>query len=1123
MKWEYIKYKKMIKNYFKKLLVFSLFLSITFVVSQTKDQIKEIKKANNTEQLINIEESSKLRLTEAKEKALAMAQIKGWPITFTENGSFHELMKVSEDNQPIYYKTLNQNAAISTRVNHLNTGGSLGLELEGQGMTAYVWDGGWVFTEHQEFDGPGGDDRVTIGDDENQYSDHGTHVTGTILASGVNPEAKGMAPQAKAVSYRWSLDVPEGAAAAGNGMLLSNHSYGYPLDNIGDGAGIYGYDAKEFDAIMYNAPYYLQVVSAGNDGGNNSANTDPLEGNALFDKLSGMTTAKNNLTVANGQDAVIDEDGNLVSMNRNNGSSEGPTDDLRIKPDITGNGSGLISPVGGDSGYGNYTGTSMSGPNVMGSLLLVQQHYNNINGSFMLGATLKGLALHTADDITPDNSSSPSQSLIGPDATTGWGLLNTKFAVETINKAGFASVVKEETLNNEDTFIMNVKSDGINPLVASISWTDVAGEQNTNGVNDPTPALVNDLDIRVTQVIDGETTTFLPWKLTSVNTNELGDNLVDPYEKIEIAAASGEYLVTVSHKGALTNDLQNFSLIVTGSLSDINLTSTNPEIIQCSTEDAEFKFDYTQQIQTTTTVSVDNLPAGATASFSQTSISDNGEITLTVGALEDVASGTYDINIIATNGDETQNKKVELRVVHPEFTDNPMSLSSPVNESAGVLFPEIELEWNENINAESYTVELSDNPSFTNIIATSTQSDLKFTATGLTENSIYYWRVNPTNQCGLAISPVIYSFQTAGSEDCSNTYTATDFEEDRLGGGSSVVAFLPIEITDDLIISRLKVNVDISHVAIGELEVLIQEPEALGSNATILLENVCDQVANVTGAIFDDNGEDLVCGTADPAISGTIKPAQGLASSAGKSSLGTWLLVANDNTFQNGGTFTTGSLDGATITVCTAEANLSVPEFSSSTVNVSANASTTFIASDMTATTASETALQQVYTIVVAPTKGVITKNGVTLATGGTYTQADVDSGIIGYTNTQTVLFTDSFTVDITNSLNGWLPNQVINLEATTLSTNSFNLSNVSIYPNPSNGIVNVRFETISNDIIKIALFDLQGRRIYSSNHTNNQSLFDEPIATGKLASGIYLLKVSQGNRSTTKRVIISK
>ena len=1094
-----------------------------FVFSQTEEQIREIKKANNTQELKKIEDSSKLRLTEAKEKALAMAQIKGWPITFTENGSFHELMKVSEDNQPIYYKTLNQNAAISTRVNHLNTGGSLGLELEGQNMTAHVWDGGWVFTNHQEFDGPGGDDRVTIGDDENQYSDHGTHVTGTILASGVNSEAKGMAPQAKGVSYRWSQDIPEGAAAASEGMLLSNHSYGYPLNNVQNGAGIYGYDAKEFDAIMYNAPYYLQVVSAGNDGNNNSANTDPLEGNSLFDKLSGMTTAKNNLTVANGQDAQIDDDGNLISMIRNSGSSEGPTDDLRVKPDITGNGSGLISPVGDSNGYGNYSGTSMSGPNVMGSLLLVQQHYNNVNGSFMLGATLKGLALHTADDITPDNSSTNSQTLIGPDATTGWGLLNAKFAVETINNVDFMSVVKEKTLNNGDIFTMSIKSDGVNPLAASISWTDVAGEQNTNGVNDPTPALVNDLDIRISQVVDGETTEYLPWRLTSVNTNEQGDNLVDPFEKIEITDASGEYIITVSHKGTLVNDSQNYSLIVTGSLSDINLSSINPEIIQCSTTDAEFKFDYVQQIQTTTTITAENLPTGATASFSPSSISANGEVIMTVGNLESVAAGTYNINVTASNGDETQTKKVELRVVHPDFVDNPMSLLSPLNEEAGVLYPEIELTWNENINAESYTFELSDNPSFTNILETSTQTELKYTTTGLIDNTVYYWRVNPINQCGLSVSPVIYSFQTAGSEDCTNTYTATDFDNDRLGSGSSVTAFLPIEITDDLTISRLKVGVDISHVAIGELEVLIQEPDALGANTTTLLENVCDQVANVTGAIFDDNGVELSCGTSDPAISGTIIPTQSLASSAGKSSLGTWLLIANDETFQNGGTFTTGSLDGATITVCTAEANSSLPEFSSNPVSVTANQSTVFTSSDMLASSDSETASQQLYTIVVAPTKGVITKSGSDLAIGGTFTQADVDSGIIAYSNTQTTLFSDSFKVDITNSLNGWLPNQEVSIEATTLSTNSYGLSNLSIYPNPSNGVINVRFETSSNDIVKIELFDLQGRRVYRSNHTSNQSLFDEPIATGKLANGIYILNVSQGNKSTTKRIIFSK
>ena len=215
--------------------------------------------------------------------------------------------------------------------------------------------------------------------------------------------------------------------------------------------------------------------------------------------------------------------------------------------------------------------------------------------------------------------------------------------------------------------------------------------------------------------------------------------------------------------------------------------------------------------------------------------------------------------------------------------------------------------------------------------------------------------------------------------------------------------------------------------------------------------------------------------------------------------------------------------DGATITVCTAEANSSLPEFSSNPVSVSANQSTVFTTSDMSATTASETASQQVYTIVMSPTMGVITKNGSDLSIGGTFTQADVDAGVIAYSNTQTVLFSDSFKVDITNSLNGWLPNQEVSIEATTLSTNSYSLSNVSIYPNPSNGIINVRFETTSNDNVKIELFDLQGRRVYRSNHSNNQSLFDEPIATGKLANGIYVLNVSQGNKSTTKRIIFSK
>ena len=66
----------------------------------------------------------------------------------------------------------------------------------------------------------------------------------------------------------------------------------------------------------------------------------------------------------------------------------------------------------------------MASPNIAGSMLLLQQHYNDKNGVFMRAATLKGLSLHTADDA----------GSIGPDPSFGWGLMNTMAAANTISE-----------------------------------------------------------------------------------------------------------------------------------------------------------------------------------------------------------------------------------------------------------------------------------------------------------------------------------------------------------------------------------------------------------------------------------------------------------------------------------------------------------------------------------------------------------------------------------------------------------------------------------------------------------------------------------------------------------------
>ncbi len=552
-------------------------LCSSFLFGQSATQKTEIIKDYNQQELLQLEQELKKKSDDSKRRAVQLAAINGWPLTLTtSDGSFAELQSVDENDNPIYYVTSNVDAAESTRTNHLNSGGSLGLNLNGDNMTAYVWDGGLARASHQEYDGAGGTNRYSAGDGSTSMHYHAAHVTGTIMASGVQANAKGMAPQSNVVGSDWNSDLSEATSAAASGMLVSNHSYGYAARNSAGNVQLPTYYfggyigvSRDWDQIMYNAPNYLMVVAAGNDGNDNTANSSPVGGNSLYDKLTGHSTSKNNLVVANAQDANINAAGNLISVSISSTSSEGPTDDLRIKPDITGNGSGVYSTYeSSNSAYGTISGTSMASPNVTGSLLLLQEHYNNVNGSFMKAATLKGLVLHTADDA----------GSTGPDAIFGWGLLNSKRAAESITNNGNQSMIQELSLAPGQTYTITVDADGINDLLASISWTDLAGTANTGTVNLSTPALVNDLDIRVSK----GGTTYTPWKLTGPTTNTKGDNNVDPFERVDVANASGTYTITVTHKGSLSGGSQNYSLIVTG----IGQTT----VVACATTISSFPY-----------------------------------------------------------------------------------------------------------------------------------------------------------------------------------------------------------------------------------------------------------------------------------------------------------------------------------------------------------------------------------------------------------------------------------------------------------------------------------------------------------------------------------------------------
>lgn len=483
-----------------------------------------------------------------------------------DHGSFMKELYDIVNNKPVYISTDNTGSAASTRTNFIQPGGALGLDLEGNGMHVATWDGGPTLATHQEFQSwglPPITSRVSNPDlsASNDQSNHSTHVSGTIIAKGTNTSAQGMARKATLTSYDWDYDNEEVLnEATNNGLLLSNHSYGVSVQQTwgtlpASNMGTYNADAALWDAVCYAAPYYLMVVSAGNDG--NVSYTGGTAPN--YDKLTGNKNCKNNLVIANGANPLLNPNGSGTFLNMfiNSSSSQGPSDDGRIKPDITGDGTNVFSSIStSNTSYATYSGTSMAAPNVTGTLLLLQEYYNQLHGNFMRASTLKGLVCHTATD---DNSNN------GPDAIFGWGYLNAKYAAETITAAndGTALIIEGILLPGQTytgTLTLNTSA----KLSATLCWTDPSGSA-IGGTNSTTPALVNDLDLKLTK----GGTTYYPYKLNPASPSsyatKTSENNVDTVERVDINnAATGDYDFEVSHDGSLTNGQQHFSLVITG-------------------------------------------------------------------------------------------------------------------------------------------------------------------------------------------------------------------------------------------------------------------------------------------------------------------------------------------------------------------------------------------------------------------------------------------------------------------------------------------------------------------------------------------------------------------------------
>ena len=151
------------------------------------------------------------------------------------------------------------------------------------------------------------------------------------------------------------------------------------------------------------------------------------------------------------------------------------------------------------------------------------------------------------------------------------------------------------------------------------------------------------------------------------------------------------------------------------------------------------------------------------------------------------------------------------------------------------------------------------------------------------------------------------------------------------------------------------------------------------------------------------------------------------------------------------------------------------------------------------------------------------------LPTGGTFQSQVYDITINGTINTSTpvyfiaeayVINRNNPAIDSDSTNNGML--KEMDWVALSSKNITYNSDNISIYPNPANTQLNVELLFAESNAVIIELFDLTGKVVAVANtnqfSTTNQYTFD----VAELNKGVYILKVTNGNKVSTSKVTIS-
>lgn len=508
------------------------------------------------------------------------------------------------------------------------------------------------------------------------------------------------------------------------------------------------------------------------------------------------------------------------------------------------------------------------------------------------------------------------------------------------------------------------------------------------------------------------------------------------------------------------------------------------------------------------------LPPASKYSFSSTSLEPGGSVSFSLDLPNAVGTRSDSFIIVAdVPGYGVVERAISLRTLRNDFSD--LVLKTPTDGAGGAGLSQT-LRWQKSADALVYDVELSTSPSFApaSIVAarTGTTLDSFKVLVQLQKSKGYYWRVRPINSCGVGSWMEPHFFATF-TDKCT-LLSANDVPKNIPSGGTptveSKITLNAGAIVENVSVSLLKFN----HQFFKELDATLISPQ--GTEVT-LFKNKCGGQNSTFSFSFSDGAPSVLdCQSLIGGIK-NIRPESSLAAFKGQNSTGAWTLRMRDNTGGSG-----GAIQDFRLEFCSS-VSLSAPFIVKNeglTINIGeqkAIESALLLAEDQ-----DNGPNQLVFTLVSVPQYGILEKNGSILKAGDTFTQADINNGLLRFINNSTGPADDYFRFTLSDGEGGFLGTPKFVIRTGTVSagepiddvTNRF-----SLFPNPATEEVWIAFAQPLRTEAFIQLIDVSGRLIQQ---------IPAPVGTKRqlmslhaLPAGLYFVKTDDARGNNLKKLII--